>query len=183
MNNNALIVKQVKQWLEEIIIGLNLCPFAKRELINDRIRFTVSHANTETELLATLLNELSCLENHPEIETILLIHPDVLTDFYDYNDFLDNADQLLIEHDYDGLFQIASFHPDYQFADTEIDDNENYTNRSPYPLLHILREQSLESAIESYGDTTVIPKRNIDLMNSLGTEKIQALFKACLKAD
>lgn len=182
MNSND-IKQQVQQWLETIIIDLNLCPFAKRELLKNRIKYTVTQANDDTELLSSLLNELVFLEKHLEIETTLLIHPSVLTDFYDYNDFLDKADQLLIEHGYDGTFQIASFHPNYQFANTEADDNENYTNRSPYPLLHLLREQSLNDAIESYGDTSTIPQRNIDLMNELGTEKIQALFKTCLKSD
>ena len=177
------IKKQVRQWLETIIIDLNLCPFAKRELLKNRIKFAVTEVNNETELLNSLLKELVFLEEHLDTETTLLIHPHVLTDFYDYNDFLDKAEQLLIEHDYDGIFQIASFHPDYQFADTQIDDNENYTNRSPYPLLHILREQSLEDSIESYGDTSGIPLRNIDLMNELGTVKIEDLFKACLKSD
>lgn len=181
--NSSNIKQQVQQWLEAIIIDLNLCPFAKRELLKNRIKFTVTQANDDTELLSSLLNELVFLEQHLDTETTLLIHPNVLADFYDYNDFLDKADQLLIDHGYDGTFQIASFHPDYQFANTQADDSENYTNRSPYPLLHILREQSLDDAIESYGDTSTIPQRNIDLMNELGTEKIQALFKACLKSD
>jgi len=181
--NSKDIKKQVQQWLETIIIDLNLCPFAKRELLKNRIKFTVTQAHDNTELLNSLLNELVFLEQHLDTETTLLIHPNVLTDFYDYNDFLDKADQLLLDHGYDGTFQIASFHPNYQFANTGADDNENYTNRSPYPLLHILREQSLDDAIGSYGDTSTIPQRNIDLMNELGIEKIQALFKACLRSD
>ncbi len=182
MNNN-LVIKHVQQWLETIIIDLNLCPFAKRELLKNRIRFSVTEADNERQLLDDLLNELTFLDDHPDIETTLLVHPHILTNFYDYNDFLDQADQLIIDHNYDGKYQIASFHPDYQFADTQIDDNENYTNRSPYPLLHILREQSLDSAIKSFGDTSTIPQRNIDLMNELGSERIRTLFKACLTTD
>jgi hypothetical protein len=170
------VIQPVKKWLEQLVIGLNLCPFAKHELINNRIRFFASHADTVESLLYDLQHELERLNNDNSIETTLLIHPDVLTHFHDYNDFLDIADGLLIDMELDGIYQIASFHPDYQFADTESDDVENYTNRSPYPLLHLIREQSLEKAIASYPHPELIPVRNIQLMKEMGHAKLHALF-------
>jgi hypothetical protein len=176
--NNDDIIKPVRYWLEKSVIGLNLCPFAKREYINDRIRFSLSEASSEEQLLASLIIELELLNKDDSIETTLLIHPGVLQNFYDYNDFLDVADGLLIEMDLEGVYQIASFHPDYQFADTDYDDIENYTNRSPYPLLHIIREQSLEMALAGYDNADEIPKRNIALLKEMGQGKVQALFRS-----
>ena len=170
------IIQPIKKWLEQLVIGLNLCPFAKRELINDRIRFFVSDADTIEILLYDLQHELEQLNNNSNIETTLLIHPNVLTDFYDYNDFLDIADGLLIDMELDGIYQIASFHPDYQFVDTKPNDAENYTNRSPYPLLHLIREQSLEKAIANYPNPELIPVRNIELMKEMGHVRLQAIF-------
>ena len=163
-----------------MVVGLNLCPFAKRELVNNRIRFVVTQSIGEEQLLAALQTELSLLNNDESIETTLLIHPDVLQDFFDYNQFLDKADQLLLQMGLEGVYQIASFHPDYQFAGTAVEDAENYTNRSPYPLLHILREASLERTIAAYPDVEQIPVRNIETMNKLGRDKLQALLQGCL---
>jgi hypothetical protein len=115
------------------------------------------------------------------VETTLLIHPKVLQDFYDYNQFLNYADDLLVEMGLEGVYQVASFHPDYQFSDTASDAAENYTNRSPYPLLHLLREASLERAIADTPDAAEIPARNINLMNSIGQDKLKALIQGCLK--
>jgi hypothetical protein len=140
----------------------------------------VSEAETEDELLQALHSELQRLEDEPEIETTLLIHPGVLNDFGPYNEFLDAADGLLAYLEMEGVYQIASFHPDYQFAETEPDAAENYTNRSPFPMLHLLREASLEAAIDSYPDVDGIPQRNIELMNELGTEKMRSILRSCL---
>lgn len=172
------IIKSVRHWVETLVVGLNLCPFAKRELINNRVRFTVTEATTEQQLLETLQTELELLNDDQSIETTLLIHPDVLQDFYDYNEFLDYADGLLVQMELDGVYQIASFHPNYQFADTEPEDVENYSNRSPYPLLHLIREQSLERAIANYPNPDRIPQRNVELLKSLGRNKMQALFQS-----
>ena len=172
------IIKAVRHWVETLVVGLNLCPFAKRELINNRVHFTVTEATTVEQLLSTLQLELELLNNDQSIETTLLIHPNVLQDFYDYNEFLDYADGLLVEMELDGIYQIASFHPNYQFADTEADDVENYSNRSPYPLLHLIREQSLERAIADYPDSDQIPQRNVELLKSLGRDKMEALFQS-----
>lgn len=172
------IIKPVRHWVETLVVGFNLCPFAKRELVNNRIRFSISEATTEQQLLNDLQTELSLLTHDETIETTLLIHPQVLQDFYDYNEFLDYADGLLVQMDLEGIYQIASFHPDYQFADTEADDVENYSNRSPYPLLHLIREQSLERAIANYPNSDLIPERNVELLKSLGKDKMEALFKS-----
>ncbi len=124
---------------------------------------------------------MSLLNKDPSIETTLLIHPDVLQDFHDYNQFLNYVDKFLLDSGFEGVYQIASFHPDYQFDGTNADDAENYTNRSPYPMLHILREESLERAIAEYPDVEQIPARNVVLMNSFGRHKLQALFEGCKK--
>ena len=170
------IITPVKQWLEQSVIGFNLCPFAKHAFINDRIHFFVSTATTEQALIFDLRNELQRLEQNEDIETTLLIHPQILTDFYDYNDFLDSADGLLIDMDLEGVYQIASFHPNYQFAHTKSDNAENYTNRSPYPLLHLIREDSLEKAVANYPNPELIPERNINLMKEMGHDNLQSLF-------
>jgi len=176
--NHDNIINSVRQWLETVVIGLNLCPFAKRELVNNRINFIVSDANNELDLLDDLKQALKQLNDDHSIETSLLIHPNVLQNFTDYNQFLDYADDVLYDMKLDGVYQIASFHPDYQFADTHIDDVENYTNRSPYPLLHLLREESLEKAVANYPHPEQIPERNIALFREMGVDKIRALLNA-----
>ena len=173
----------MRQWLQSVIVDLNLCPFAKRELLNNRVRFSVTEASSEEQLLIALEDELQLLNDDLSIETTLLIHPEVLQNFFDYNEFLSSVDALVVDLELEGVYQIASFHPDYQFADTEQNAVENYTNRSPYPLLHILREQSLEQAIANYADVDQIPTRNIALMNSLGKDKLKSLLHACLNLD
>lgn len=173
------VIESVKKWVEDIVVGLNLCPFAKRELLADRVRFFVSEAETEEQLLMDLHSELNLLNDDDGIETTLLMHPAVLQDFSDYNQFLDYAEGLLVELELDGVYQIASFHPDYQFADTEPDDVENYTNRAPYPILHLIREQSLERAVANYLNPEQIPERNVALLRDLGREKILALLDGC----
>lgn len=164
------VIQHVETWLTDLVIELNLCPFAKREYLSKRIRFQYSPARSEQELLQDLVVELALLKKTPEIETTLLIHPEVLQDFDAYNQFLDFADQIIEQMNMQGIYQIASFHPSYQFANTEFNDAENYTNRSPYPLLHILREASLEKAIQMHANTEQIPKDNVMLMNKLGAE-------------
>ena len=163
------------------MVGMNLCPFAKRELVKQRVRFTVTEAATEDELLQALQAELELLDADSSIETTLLIHPAVLGDFLDYNQFLDIADALLLQMELDGVYQVASFHPDYQFGGTAPWEAENYTNRAPYPILHLLREESLDRVLGDNPDADEIPQRNIDLMNSMGEEKLKALLAECLK--
>jgi hypothetical protein len=169
----------VRRWVEDLVVGLNQCPFAGRELVRNRVRFVVTEAATEEQLLAALGTELSLLNDNAAVETTLLIHPDVLQDFIDYNQFLDTAERLLVQAELEGVYQIASFHPDYQFAGTAVGDAENFTNRSPYPMLHILREASLALSIAAYPDVEQIPVRNIEQMKSLGREKLQSLIQDC----
>ena len=177
--NESEIIEAVQHWVSSLVVGMNLCPFAGRELMRNRVRVTVTEAATEERLLMALQAELELLDNDASVETTLLIHPLVLGDFPDYNQFLNYADSLLEQMQREGIYQIASFHPDYQFEGTGPDDAENYTNRSPYPLLHLLREESLERAISSYPDVGAIPVRNIQLMNSMGQGKLKALLQAC----
>ena len=166
-----------RDWLESVVIELNLCPFAQREFVNNRVRFAISDANSELQLLQALESELQLLFGDTTIETTLVVHPQVLGEFGAYNQFLDLADGLLAQMNLEGVFQIASFHPDYQFAGTEPDDAENYTNRAPYPTLHILREASLAKAIASTPDIDQVPERNIQTMNALGAENLKRLFR------
>jgi len=176
------IIRPVRHWVEGLVVGLNLCPFAKRELVKNRVRFSLTEAVTEEQLLVDLQAELELLNSNEAVETTLLIHPRVLQEFYDYNQFLSNADSLVAQMGLNGVYQIASFHPDYQFAGTEPDDVENYTNRSPYPMLHLIREESLERVIANYPDSGQIPEHNIELLKSLGRDKMQTLLQACFNA-
>lgn len=173
------IIAKTKEWLEKAVIGLNLCPFAKGAYIKNQIKFVISPAITIEELLNDLMFEMEHLANTDSdtTDTTLLIHPEVLADFFDYNDFLNTADIALSELNLDGVLQVASFHPDYQFAGTEKDDVTNYTNRSPYPILHLLREESVSKAIDSYPNVDEIPDKNIETLNKLGVGGFKKLFR------
>jgi uncharacterized protein len=166
------VVAATRSWLEKEVIGLNLCPFAAAVHESGRIRYLVSGATTTKQLRADLLEELLFLKeaDPAQVDTTLLIHPDVLADFLEFNDFLDVADDLLRDLGLVGDIQIASFHPRYQFEGTEPDDVTNRTNRSPYPTLHLLREESVERALENYPDPEEIPRRNIETMRRLGPQ-------------
>jgi len=170
----------VKKWLESFVIDLNLCPFAIS--VKEKIRYTLSEATSEETLLIELQQELLLLDSNSNIETILLVHPKVLQDFADYNQFLDIADGLLASLDFAGKFQIASFHPEYRFYDTLASDVSNYTNRSPFPMLHILRESSMTLAIKNYPDVANIPDRNIALLEARGLDKVRQLRQSCFDA-
>ena len=166
------VIAATREWLEKAVIGLNLCPFAKAVHAGNQIRYAVSDAQTPEALLADLGRELQMLvaADRADVETTLLIHPRVLVDFLDYNDFLDIADAAVEELGFAGTIQIASFHPQYRFADTEPDAIENFSNRSPYPMLHLLREESVERAIAAFPDVARIPERNIETLRSIGHE-------------
>lgn len=174
------IIVSVRKWVERIVIGLDLCPFAGRELMNDRVRFTVTDATSEEELLMALHDELHFLKEHEGVETTLVIIPKFLKNFFAFNDFLAPAEDLIEQLHMDGVFQIASFHPSYQFEGTSDEDVENYTNRSPYPIVHLLREESVEHAIATHPDVHSIPDRNQDLMRSLGINHMKSLLKSSL---
>ncbi|HYD81808.1 MAG TPA: DUF1415 domain-containing protein [Paucimonas sp.] len=163
-------IEATRIWVDKAVIGLNLCPFAKAVQVKRQIRYAVSGAHHAEELLDDLAIELRHLEDAEPalLDTTILIHPYVLTDFLDYNDFLEIADDLVTELGLAGELQIASFHPDYQFADAAVNDIANFTNRSPYPVLHLLRETSVERAVTSYPDTEDIYRKNIETMRRLG---------------
>lgn len=168
--NDDTLIAETTDWLTRAVIGLNLCPFAKAVHVKKQIRYVVSRATTADDLMQDLLRELDHLaEVNPETtDTTLLIHPHVLNDFLDYNDFLDAADAAVEELDLEGILQIASFHPQFQFADTEADDITNYTNRSPYPTLHLLREDSVTRAVEAFPEAESIFEKNIATLRKLG---------------
>ncbi|QEW05811.1 DUF1415 domain-containing protein [Nitrincola iocasae] len=168
----------VQQWLEQVVIGLNLCPFAHKPYREGLIRIRVSTVATEEAALALMVEELEGLDaSQPEtLETTILAFPNLWPDFLDYNDFLDLADACLVSVDRVDQYQVASFHPHYQFGGTQSDDAENLTNRAPFPLLHLLREASVADAIERHPDAEGIPERNIRRVGELNEEERRALF-------
>lgn len=169
------VLQRTKLWLEEWVLGQGLCPFARHPWEQGRVRFELSSAHDAEALLVDLVAALQGLEDAPQVETLLLVHPQALLNFADYNDFLDLADALLQARGWEGVFQVASFHPDYQFADVAADAVENYTNRSPYPLLHLLREASVSAAIDHHPDVDAIPERNIAHLQGLGAAEVRRL--------
>jgi hypothetical protein len=173
------VVAATQEWLEKAVIGLNLCPFAKAVHVKRQIRYVVSQATDEEGLLDDLLHELQLLASAEpgDIETTLLVHPYVLCDFLDYNDFLDIADAAVEELELDGVLQVASFHPQYQFAESAPDDMANFSNRAPFPTLHLLREDSVERAVAAFPDPDAIVARNIETLEQLGRERWDALLR------
>ena len=176
-SRHAEIIAATRKWLERAVIGLNLCPFAKSVHVKELVRYVVSQATTTDALLDDLERELKFLiETAPEdADMTLLMTPDVLTDFADFTDFLDLVEVVLRTHGLVGVLQVASFHPDYVFADAEADDVANNTNRSPYPTLHLIREASLARATAAFPDASDIYLRNIETMRRLGIEGWRAL--------
>lgn len=173
------IIAATKRWLEVAVIGLNLCPFAKAVHVKDQIRYVVSDARDAETLANELVQALEALaEANPEkIDTTLLIVPYFLDDFLDFNDFLDVADGIVEEIELDGILQVAPFHPRFQFEDTDIDDITNYTNRSPFPILHLLREDSVTRAIEAFPDELEIAENNMETLRKLGHAGWKTLFE------
>ncbi len=178
--NHQLVIETTRRWISSIVIGLNLCPFAQRVFDAGRIRYVVTEIDDASALLDLLGSELKILVSSPisEIETTLLIHPHVLQNFLDYNDFLDDIDRLLRRSGFRGTIQIAGFHPHYQFAGTDPDAVENYTNRSPYPMLHLLREESISQVAGDPEALLDIPERNIETLRALGKAKLLGLLNA-----
>lgn len=174
MSDTESLIDAVRRWTKSFVIELDLCPFARRVFEGDRIRYVVTQAPDAEALRTALAEELTFLAAAPveAVETTMLIHPRALARFADYCDFLPVADQLVKTRGFRGVIQIASFHPQFQFANAEPDAVENYTNRSPYPLLHLLREESLSKVIGDGNDMFEIPRRNADTLRRLGREKI-----------
>jgi len=173
------VLAATREWLEKAVIGLNLCPFAKAVHVKRQIRYVVSQATDEEGLIEDLLHELQLLAaaDPVDIETTLLVHPYVLRDFLDYNDFLDIADAAVDELELDGVLQVASFHPDYQFADAAPDDMGHFSNRAPFPTLHLLREESVDRAVEAFPEADRIYEANITRLRELGPEGWKALWR------
>ena len=171
------VIALTRAWVEHAVVGLNLCPFAKPVHVRQQIDYRVSTATDTASLSQDLLAAMMALIDTPSTttETCLLIHPWVLQDFIDYNDFLDVADSLLEQADQVGVLQVASFHPDYRFAGTDADDITNCTNRSPFPTLHLLRESSLDKATASLLDASEIVERNLATLNGMGRSGWEAL--------
>lgn len=172
-------IAQTRRWLERAVIGLNLCPFAKAVYVKQQVRFVLSEATTTEALLDELTAELTLLSqtDAQAVDTTLLVHPRVLTDFLDYNDFLDRADAAVAALGLEGEIQVASFHPQYQFAGTYPDEMGNYTNRAPFPTLHLLREASIDRAVAAFPDPDVIVERNIATLEELGVEGWKRLME------
>lgn len=170
-----LITEQTLKWISSFVIGYNLCPFAKGTVNKGKLRIITSDHKKQALALEDLMSEIHFLDENPTIETSLLVFSQGFKDFFAYLDLVDLAEELLNQLEYDGIYQIASFHPDYYFVDTNPEDVTNYTNRSPYPMLHLLREESLDKAIEAYGDTANIPERNSDTLRQLGLATIKKI--------
>ena len=170
-------------WLKTVIIEYSICPFAKSVVDRGSVRFSVSHDPEIESCLMNLMLECDRLDTDADIEITLLIYANAFTAFDDYLDFLELAETLLIEQGYEGVYQLASFHPDYCFDGAKLNDAANYTNRSPYPMLHLLRETSLERAIADYPHPENIPQHNIELTRELGLAKMQSLLAACYSVN
>jgi hypothetical protein len=171
------VLAKTRHWLEKAVIGLNLCPFAKAVYVKNQIRLVVSHAKHADGLLEELDRELDLLAATPaeEVDTTLLIHPTLFDDFLDFNDFLEIAEGVVDEHGLEGVIQLASFHPQFQFDGTEPDDISNYTNRAPFAILHLLREESVERAVEAFPEAEAIFEQNIATLEKLGHKGWKAL--------
>jgi hypothetical protein len=180
--SDETVLAQTRSWLADIVIGLELCPFAKAVDVKDQIHYFVSAAETPEGLLEDLLHELRSLADAEpdQRDTTLLIHPRALPDFLDYNDFLGVADLALADLELAGVLQIASFHPNYQFEGNTRDDLANYVTRSPYPMLHLLRESSVERAVAAFPDASQIVDKNVRTMRALGLEGWQRLMRGVL---
>lgn len=176
-----MYIQQTTQWIQSVVIALNLCPFAKREMDNNSARIELSAATEFKAGIADFIKEIDHLNTNPATGTSLLLFPHFLSDFYDYLDFLELANETLAQTKNQGIYQLASFHPAYRFHGSKADDVTNYTNRSPYPMLHILREEMLDQAIAYYGDTEVIPENNIRLMRDLGLAEMTQRLEQCMR--
>lgn len=171
------IKAQVLHWVRSFIVELNICPFANHVLKENRLGIKVSFTDSSEAALEAIMSSIYHLDENMNEETTLLIFPHLFADFFEYLNFVEIAENLLSIESYEGIYQLATFHPDYIFSGVTNDDISNYTNRSPYPMIHILRESSLDKAIEFYGNTETIPEKNIQLMHQLGLDKIKQLIQ------
>lgn len=175
-----LIATHTQNWVERMIMKYNICPFARREVERRSIRYAVIDESKMHNVLEALIKECQYLDEHPETETTLFIIPRGFEGFYPYLDLVDIANDLLIDQDYEGVYQLASFHPDYCFEGEPMDEPSNYTNRSPYPALHIIREVSMELALANYNDPESIPERNIAFAQKKGSDFFEKVLAGCM---
>lgn len=180
MLTEETIIAQTITWINSVVIGCNFCPFAAKAVLRKSIRYVVHPDATTENTLEVLIMELAYLDTHDDIETTLIIMPDDFSDFESYLDLISLAEDLAGDQGYDGIYQIASFHPDYRFSGADVDDPANYTNRSVYPMIHILREKSVTQAVDTYPDTEDIPNRNIAFARLKGLEYMKILRAACM---
>lgn len=174
-------ISQTKKWINDVVIGCNFCPFAAREVKQDKVHYRVLDEAPTEEVMAVFLEECKRLDENPGIETTLLVLLNSFEDFDEYLDLVSAAEKAVEKNDYEGVYQVASFHPGYCFEGADETDAANYTNRSPYPMLHLLREESIEKALERFPDPESIPERNIDFARTKGLHYMEALRAACLK--
>ncbi len=180
MDSQPAVSATVK-WLKTFIIEFNICPFASQVESQNSIRFQLVKETDVEKRLTAVIAEYDFLDSHPETATTLVIFSNGLSCFNEYLDFFDISQQLLIQRGYEGVYQLASFHPDYCFAGSHQDDAANFTNRSPFPMLHIIREESIEKALQHYPNPEQIPDRNIELTRQLGLETLKKIFAECIK--
>lgn len=178
--NEETVIDETRNWIRSVVIGLNLCPFAARSVDKNRVRYVVSAAQTLEACLTALMQEVQRLDDDDSIDTTLLILPEAFPDFEEFLELTELADELLAENEYEGIYQVASFHPDYHFEDAPEDDPADFTNRSIYPMLHLLREEQVEQAIDSHPDPEGIPERNVQFTREKGLEYMKKLRDACL---
>lgn len=181
--SDEFIIQHTHNWIRSFIVKYSICPFAKREVERGSLKIQVSSTKKIAQALEELMSEIHVLDENHNIETTLLVFPSLFNDFFHYLDFVDLAENLLLDQGYEGIYQLATFHPDYCFADVDFNDVSNYTNRSPYPMLHLLREDSIEKAIAYYGDTGKIPETNIATMHKLGIEEVKKILLSCVPKE
>ncbi len=182
-HSDELVSKQTLEWVKSFIVALNVCPFAKREMERESIRLSIVRSKKVNVALEELMTEIAWLDDNPETETSLVVFPTMFSDFHSYLDLVAMLEDLMFEQGCEGVYQVASFHPDYCFDGVEQDDVSNYTNRSPYPMIHLLREDSVEKAIAFYGDTSTIPDDNIQLMEEMGLAKVEKILQSCINIE
>lgn len=180
--DDVFVKEHTLNWIRQFIISYNICPFAKAPVNKGSLRLSISDTSKQATALEELMSEIHFLDEHPQLETGLLIFAEGFRDFFSYLDLVDMAEQLMHDLEYEGVYQLATFHPDYYFADSEPEDVTNYTNRSPYPMIHLLREAIVDKAVAAYGDTEMIPVQNMETMRELGIARIKALYQGMVPA-
>ncbi len=180
LEKQQAIISQTRYWVEVLIVAQNICPFARKEVQSNSIRYVASETRHPKSTLESLIDECHLLDETASIQTTLLILPEGYEGFYDYLQLLDLAEQLLFDQGYEGVYQLASMHPDYCFDGVQQDDVTNYTNRSPYPMLHLIREASIEKALTHYKEPASIPERNIDFARKKGKDFFIHLLAECM---